>query len=89
MGKSRIPYLTDTWSPITGCTPVGEGCRNCWAQEVLTRFSNVHGNPWALPPPWFSHPLHVNLNLVGIRDNRNPFRPSAACSISRPTKAGT
>ncbi|MFA5187132.1 MAG: DUF5131 family protein [Patescibacteria group bacterium] len=42
MGRSRIPYLTDTWSPITGCTPVGEGCRNCWAQEVLTRFSSIH-----------------------------------------------
>lgn len=42
MGKSRIPYLTDTWSPITGCTPVGAGCRNCWAQEVLTRFSSIH-----------------------------------------------
>jgi len=43
MGKTRIPYATDTWDPVTGCTPVGEGCRNCWAAALARRLPATHG----------------------------------------------
>lgn len=66
MGKSRIPYLTDTWSPITGCTPVGDGCRNCWAQEVLTRFSTIHGN---------SDPHKIQIHIGRMTEPWNWHRP--------------
>lgn len=26
-----IEWATETWHPVTGCTPVSEGCRNCYA----------------------------------------------------------
>ena len=25
------------WNPIVGCSPVGEGCRNCWAAVAYTQ----------------------------------------------------
>ena len=32
--KTHIEWTDATWSPITGCTPVDEGCRNCYAAEL-------------------------------------------------------
>jgi protein gp37 len=33
-----MKYWTDSWNPITGCTPISEGCQNCWAErEALKR----------------------------------------------------
>ncbi|MGE5619562.1 MAG: DUF5131 family protein [Sphingomonadaceae bacterium] len=32
MGDTAIPYATKTWNPVHGCTPIGEGCRHCWAK---------------------------------------------------------
>ncbi len=37
MGKSSIPYLTDNWPIVTGCTPVSAGCANCWAKRYAYR----------------------------------------------------
>lgn len=35
MGATGIPYLTDAWNPITGCSEVGPECTECWAQRCL------------------------------------------------------
>jgi protein gp37 len=32
-----------SWNPITGCSPVSEGCRNCWAKKMVARFPKLHG----------------------------------------------
>jgi protein gp37 len=41
---SRIPYLDETWNPITGCTPISEGCEHCWARAMDARFrGGAHG----------------------------------------------
>ena len=35
MSSTRIDYLTDTWSPVIGCTHSGSpGCDRCWAREL-------------------------------------------------------
>jgi protein gp37 len=31
---SRIEWTESTWSPVTGCTRVSEGCRNCYAERL-------------------------------------------------------
>lgn len=31
---SRIEWTDATWNPVTGCTLVSEGCRNCYAAEL-------------------------------------------------------
>ena len=33
MGKSKIEWTQETWSPFIGCTPVSPGCENCWARR--------------------------------------------------------
>lgn len=43
MINSKIEWTDSTWNPITGCTPVSEGCRNCYAKGIAKRFPVVHG----------------------------------------------
>jgi len=39
--KTTIEWTDATWNPITGCTVVSEGCRNCYAAELAaTRLKN-------------------------------------------------
>ena len=33
---SKIEWTNKTWNPITGCSKVSEGCRNCYA-EIMAR----------------------------------------------------
>lgn len=38
--KSGIAWTDSTWSPVTGCTKVSAGCKNCYAErEVEVRWS--------------------------------------------------
>jgi len=37
MNKTGIEFLDYTWNPVTGCTPVSAGCRNCWAKRMHAR----------------------------------------------------
>lgn len=40
MNKSGIVWTDQTWSPVTGCTKVSDGCKNCYAErEVNARWS--------------------------------------------------
>ncbi len=32
-----IAWTDETWNPVTGCTRVSEGCRNCYAERVFPR----------------------------------------------------
>jgi len=34
MSKSKISWCTWTWSPVTGCTKLSAGCRECWAKTL-------------------------------------------------------
>lgn len=29
-----ISWTNETWNPITGCSRVSEGCRNCYAERL-------------------------------------------------------
>jgi protein gp37 len=35
--KSTIEWTDATWNPVTGCTKVSPGCKNCYAERVFKR----------------------------------------------------
>jgi protein gp37 len=38
--KSLIEWTESTWNPVTGCTKVSPGCKNCYAEKMSKR---LHG----------------------------------------------
>src|SRR3989339_381267 len=42
--SSNIEWTEATWNPVTGCTKVSPGCRNCYA-ERLTKRLKAMGQP--------------------------------------------
>jgi len=39
---TKIEWATSTWSPITGCSPISEGCKFCFAARMVKRFPVLH-----------------------------------------------
>ncbi|EMM94327.1 phage protein Gp37/Gp68 [Leptospira interrogans serovar Zanoni str. LT2156] len=37
MKNSKIEWTDHTWNPVTGCTKVSAGCRNCYAEKLSKR----------------------------------------------------
>lgn len=35
---TKIEWCDETWNPVTGCTKVSAGCKNCYAEGVADRF---------------------------------------------------
>lgn len=42
---TKIEWAQETWNPITGCTPVSEGCQHCYARRMATRLRGRCGYP--------------------------------------------
>ncbi len=43
---SKIEWTDSTWNPVTGCTKISPGCKNCYAQTFAERFRGVPGHPF-------------------------------------------
>ena len=35
--KSGIEWTDATWNPVTGCTKISPGCKNCYAERLAVR----------------------------------------------------
>lgn len=35
----------ETWNPVTGCTPISPGCKNCYARRMARRLAGRYGYP--------------------------------------------
>lgn len=44
MKQSKIEWTETTWNPITGCTKVSLGCKNCYAERMAYRLQSM-GSP--------------------------------------------
>lgn len=43
---SEIEWTDATWNPVTGCTKVGPGCDNCYAERFAERWRGLPGHPY-------------------------------------------
>ena len=42
--RSSIEWTDSTWNPVTGCTKVSPGCKNCYAERMAHRL-RLMGQP--------------------------------------------
>ncbi|RQV98734.1 phage Gp37/Gp68 family protein [bacterium] len=40
MTKTKIEWTDYSWNPVTGCTKISAGCKNCYAERIAKRFWN-------------------------------------------------
>jgi protein gp37 len=63
-GRSKIEWTDAVWNPVTGCTKVSAGCKNCYAERMATRLAGRAGYPAEHPfavtlhPERLDEPLH-------------------------------
>ena len=52
MQKTDINYLDYTWNPTHGCSPVSDGCKNCWAYKMSIRLAGMGINGYDKTDPF-------------------------------------
>lgn len=65
---SGIEWTEKTWNPVVGCTPVSEGCRNCYA-ATMARGLEAMGKPQYAPRVEGDRTYHV----AEVRSGRAVF----------------
>lgn len=40
--KTAISWTDSTWNPVTGCSKISSGCKNCYAARMVRRFPRVY-----------------------------------------------
>ena len=61
---TKIEWADESWNPVTGCTKVDDGCRNCYAKRMANRLRGRCGYPAddpfrvTLHPDRLEKPLH-------------------------------
>lgn len=76
MARSRIEWTDATWNPVTGCSKVSEGCRNCYAERMskrlqamgIAKYKNgfevtVHPDTLDIPLKW-KQPRRIFVNSM-------------------------
>ena len=41
MAKTKIEWTESTWNPVTGCTKISAGCKNCYAEIMARRLQSM------------------------------------------------
>ena len=37
MAETKIEWTDSTWNPVTGCSKISAGCKNCYAERMALR----------------------------------------------------
>lgn len=45
MANTKIEWAKDVWNPVTGCTKVSQGCKNCYAERMFNRLAAMENMP--------------------------------------------
>jgi protein gp37 len=43
---TEIEWTDATWNPVTGCTKIGPGCDNCYAERFAERWRGIKDHPY-------------------------------------------
>ena len=76
MSPTKIEWADEVWNPVTGCTPISEGCRNCYAKRMAARLKGRYGYPEDEPFRSTFHPDRLEQPFKG--SNKRYF----VCSMS-------
>lgn len=60
MVRTKIEWADAVWNPVIGCTPVSEGCDNCYARRMAYRLRGRCGYPQNEPFRVTLHPERLN-----------------------------
>ena len=74
---TKIEWCQETWNPITGCTKISEGCKNCYAERMAKRLAGRYGYP--PKPKQFKVTLHRD--KVGLPTKWRKPRMIFVCSM--------
>ena len=64
--KTAIEWTDATWNPVTGCSKVSEGCRNCYAATLAPRLAAM-GQKGYTTLPWTKRNAARNVQLHAER----------------------
>lgn len=70
MGDTKIEWTEKVWNPVTGCTKVSQGCKNCYAERVFPRpypgraFTDVRCHEDRLTQRFGKKPVRVFVNSM-------------------------
>jgi protein gp37 len=61
--KSKIEWTDSTWNPITGCTKISPGCKNCYAERFALRLKAARNPSYVNGFQVTQHPRALYLPL--------------------------
>jgi protein gp37 len=70
MAQTKIEWAEKVWNPITGCSPVSEGCENCYARKMANRLKGRYGYPEKDP---FRVTIHAEKFIEPISWRKHQF----------------
>jgi predicted RNase H-like HicB family nuclease len=62
MSNTKIEWTESTWNPVTGCTKISSGCKNCYAERMAMRLQAIMSLTRDHYPV---SPIIVRLNKIG------------------------
>ena len=68
--STKIEWATEVWNPVTGCSPISEGCQNCYAKRMAQRLKGRFGYPKDEPFKVTFHPDRLEQPLKWKKPRR-------------------
>ena len=75
--NSPIEWTDATWNPVTGCSKISPGCKNCYAERMANRLKAMGQNNYrnGFEVTWYRHEGNP-VALVRIQQNDHSLTPA-------------
>ena len=90
MTTSKIEWTDSTWNPLTGCTKISPGCKNCYAERMAKRLrlmgqkNYVNGFELTLHEDTLNKPLAWNRpKLIFVNSMSDIFHENVPISYTK------